>query len=382
MNLQALILQKRIVLTMGPGGVGKTTLSALWGLQAAVSGRKALVLTIDPAMRLADALGLSDLAPGEYRELTLAELARWGIAARAPLHVGMLHTGKCLTSLMEREVPAPARDKILAHPFFQRLCTDLAGSREYAAMEELHHLHLRGGFDVLVVDTPPSVQALDFLEAPDRVLDVLEVQGLGWLRGPALKLGRMGLRLIPSYGDAVLRTLKKFTGLDFLREMATFIELFADHLEGFRQRASEVRSILHSPMCAFVLVSSADEHQLDECAGLFRQVSALGISPASILVNRLVLPPKPLPSRDAAVLLTEELERCFPAQREQVHRAVRAMEQAHRALGHLAARDAERVEAFEARMGLPLPVARVGLQPQDVHDLAGLEALRRAVFDG
>jgi anion-transporting ArsA/GET3 family ATPase len=181
MSLTALIRNQGILITVGTGGVGKTSTAAVLGLQAATLGKKALVLTVDPAHRLADALGLKSLPVGQFRELSVKKLNDASVPAQASLTVAMLDTQRAWNNLIGREVPdSKLAKRILTHPYFIRL-RDLAGSYEYAAMEELYHLSTQGGYELLILDTPPAQHGFDFLEAPDRLLDVLEHEDVRFL---------------------------------------------------------------------------------------------------------------------------------------------------------------------------------------------------------
>ena len=379
MTLESLTGTRRILVIMGPGGVGKTTLAATLGLEAARQGRRALVLTIDPAMRLADALGLGGFSAGDHHMLPKDTLINAGVPVTTPLFVAMLDTGRSLSDLITREVSDPNRRKrILENPFFERLCHDLAGSREYAAMEEIYHLHTRGDYDLLIVDTPPTIHGLDFLEAPDRILDVLEHDGYRWLMRPALLTGKLGLKILDFSGGYVVRTLSRFTGIRFLKDLAAFIDLFSGLMEGFRQRASELRSILTTDASAFLLVTTPDPSRSEECRYLNRRLSRRHLAPGAVVVNRVTPQPPGLPAEpEFSKKLTRALAEEMPPGDAQA--AVAAMLSAHQMLADLSERDRERLE--ELRESLPdhQEVISVPLLEEDVHDIAGLELMRRAV---
>jgi anion-transporting ArsA/GET3 family ATPase len=380
MTLGSLIDTRRILVVMGPGGVGKTTLAATLGLEAAVQGRRALVLTIDPAMRLADALGLGDFSAGDHHMLPEDTLTRSGVPAKRPLSVAMLDTGRSLTDLITREVSDPKRQKrILENPFFDRLCHDLVGSREYAAMEELYHLHIRGEYDLLIVDTPPTIHGLDFLEAPDRILDVLEYDSYRWLMRPALLTGKLGLKVLDFSGGYVVRTLSRFTGIRFLKDLAGFIDLFSGLMEGFRQRASALRSILTTDSSAFLLVTTPDPSRSEECLYLNRRLSRRHLAPGAVVVNRVTLDPLPLPPEPD---WSDRLIRALADEtgESDARAAVAAMQSAHRMLADLAGRDRGRLDELKETLPDHQKVIAVPLLEEDVHDIAGLEKMRRAVI--
>jgi anion-transporting ArsA/GET3 family ATPase len=378
--LESIIGTQRILVVMGPGGVGKTTLAATLGLEAAVQGRRALVLTIDPAMRLADALGLDTLTAGDRHGLSKDTLNRSGVPAKTPLFIAMLDTGRSLTDLIAREVSDPRRrQRILENPFFDRLCQDLVGSREYAAMEEIYHLHVHGDYDLLIVDTPPTTHGLDFLEAPDRVLDVLEHDSYRWLMRPALLTGKLGLKVLNFSGGYVVRTLSKFTGIQFLKDLAAFIDLFSGLIEGFRQRAVALRSILTTDASAFLLVTTPDPSRSEECRYLNRRLSRRHLAPGAVVANRVMPKPAALPQEPT---WREELTGALAAEMDdhEVEKTVAAMQKAHQMLSDLAGRDQRRLAELKESLPNHSHVVEVPLLDEDIHDIEGLEKLRRAVF--
>ncbi|MBN2496732.1 MAG: AAA family ATPase [Deltaproteobacteria bacterium] len=376
MSLGEIVVRKRIALSMGPGGVGKTTIAGAMGLQAAVEGRRALVLTIDPAMRLADALGLSSLKPGQRHVLDSAALSAAGVPARAELAVSMLDADRTWQAVIAREVSDPdKRRMILEHPFFQRICDDLAGARDYAAVEEIHHLDSRGEFDLVVLDTPPTVYGVSFLEAPDRLLGVLDHNAYRLLLGPALLASKVGLRTWSFSGGYVIRKLSRFTGIEFLRQLASFTDLFSGLLEGFRQRAATVKARLRSGAAGFVVVTAADSNLAREAGYLYRRLQQRDLSPEAVIVNRVTPRPTPLQADGA---WRDELRERLGRDGE---RWLEALERAHATLDALARRDAAALEAIKASMPRSSSFQTVPLMDGDIHDLRGLERLRRALFD-
>lgn len=194
LDLDTALRERRILVCVGAGGVGKTTVAASLGLRAAALGRRVIVLTIDPARRLANALGLPSL--GNQETLVDPEWIREaGIAADGELWAMMLDLKRSWDDLIHRSVPPDRAKIILANRFYQTLSSALAGSQEYIAMEKLYELYSRGDWDLLILDTPPTAHALDFLDAPNRILDFLDNDAVRMVLGPALAAGKVGMRL-------------------------------------------------------------------------------------------------------------------------------------------------------------------------------------------
>src|SRR5207253_525225 len=215
---------RKIVCCVGSGGVGKTTTAAALALSAAMEGKRALVLTIDPARRLANSLGLKALGNAETR-IDAAHFADAKLTARGEMWAMMLNLKRSWDELVRRNArSAEQAQAILDNKLYQTLSTAMAGSLEYIAMDKVLELYSSGRFDVVVLDTPPTSNALDFLHAPDRVLDVLDNNAMRIVLGPMLKAGRFGLRLLAAPSGLVLRTLARFTGSDFLRNLAALRE--------------------------------------------------------------------------------------------------------------------------------------------------------------
>ena len=217
-------LERRILVCAGTGGVGKTTLAASIGLEAARRGKRALVVTIDPARRLADAFGVGPLGnvPCEIPPKRIAMAL--GDTAPGTLHAMMLDTKRSFDALVERFAPdAATRERIFENPIYQTLTDALAGSREYAATEEVLRRHGEAEYDLLVLDTPPARHALDFLDAPRRLIGFLESPISRLLIRPALTLGRSGLRWFRLGSDHTLRTLERISGFEFLGAISEFL---------------------------------------------------------------------------------------------------------------------------------------------------------------
>ena len=213
----SLIEKKRVVVCVGSGGVGKTTTSAVIALHAAIEGRKVLVLTIDPARRLANSLGLDALG-NEMMRIPLERFHEIGVEPKGEMWAMMLDMKESFDRVVKRYAPPTERDAILSNRFYQSFSTSLAGSQEYAAAAGPYELYEEGGFDLIVLDTPTTTHALDFLEAPRRLEEAIDNKALTWLYKPGVLAGRAGLGVFSAGTAYVARTLAKFTGAELLDE--------------------------------------------------------------------------------------------------------------------------------------------------------------------
>ena len=345
----------RVLVCVGPGGVGKTTVSASLALQAALAGREAMVCTINPARRLANSLGLSAFGNVETR-IPDEVLRSAGLTPAAPLHAMMLDMKRSWDELVTKTASPEVRERIFANRFYQALSTALAGSQEYIAMEQLWVLRSQRNYALIVLDTPPTAHALDFLEAPNRVLDFLDNEAAKLLLSPAMRAGRVGIKLFNLGSSFVLKQLSRITGADTLQELGQFLGSLSSLNEGFRERARAVKSLLSESQTGFVLVTTPATERLDEVIHFHGQLVRSRMNPVAVVVNRTHPPVDEDLAVQAAALdgpLREAVERTLAERRL------------------LAERDAEGIEKLRAALaGVPLVV--VPRFASDVHDLAGL----------
>jgi len=281
-GIAELVAQRRVVICCGTGGVGKTTTAAAIALEGARLGRDACVVTIDPAKRLANALGLEQLSD------TASEIPpeRWsgGAPVTGRLSALMLDTKSTFDQLVTRNAASPEQaQRILDNTFYRNVSGALGGTQEYMAMEKLHELHDEGGFDLIVVDTPPTRHALDFLDAPRRLLRLLDNRIFRLLMMPT----RASLRVAGIAVQAFLRTVAKVVGSAVIDDVVAFFRAFEGMEEGFRERAAAVDRLLRDPGTAFVLVTSPRRDATAEAIYFAKRLSDHDQSVAALVVNRV-----------------------------------------------------------------------------------------------
>lgn len=274
-----------VVVCAGPGGVGKTTTAAALALGLAGSGRRVAVVTIDPARRLASALGMSELE-NEPCRVPDELLAEHGIelAARGELWAMMLDAKRTFDALIARLAPdAAARDRVLANRIYQEVSSVVAGTQEFTAVAKLYELHREGRFDTIVLDTPPSRNALDFLDAPSRMTGFLEGRALRMFLVP----GGLAARLLGRGTGLVLSMFSRFTGVDLLADLSEFFGALAGMVDGFRERAHGVEQLLRDAETAFLLVTSPEPEPVRETLYFAEQLAAAELRRAATIVNRV-----------------------------------------------------------------------------------------------
>ncbi len=292
----------RIIVCCGSGGVGKTTTSAALGLRAAESGRKVVVLTIDPARRLAQSMGLSEL-DNRPRAVVGVDTSRGG-----RLDAMMLDMKRTFDDVVESHASPEKSQQILDNPFYQALSSSFAGTQEYMAMEKLGQLHAEaqqsGRWDLIVVDTPPSRSALDFLDAPDRLASFLDGRLIKLLlmptRGPA--------RLLSAGVNVVTNAISKVLGGQMLRDVQTFVAAIDSLFGGFRARADKTYQILKNPQTAFLVVASPDTDALREAAFFVERLDADGMPLSGLVLNRVTTAAASGISAQAALAAAEKLD--------------------------------------------------------------------------
>jgi len=291
-DIRELTAQRRTIICCGSGGVGKTTTAAVVAMQGARLGRKAMVVTIDPAKRLADALGLAGLSNVPSRiEDGLGGDGDGGDGGNAgdgawpgELWAMMLDTKSTFDALVVKHAATPEQaERILANRFYRNISGALSGTQEYMAMEKLYELHEETDFDLVVVDTPPTRHALDFLDAPRRLSRFLDHRLFRMVVSPSRGI----VRAVNVAAQTFLRTVAKVVGGDVIDDAIAFFRAFEGMEEGFRLRARRVNELLAAPETAFVLVASPRRDTLDEAHFFARRLAEAGITVDGLVVNRV-----------------------------------------------------------------------------------------------
>ena len=372
MNLASLIANHKIVVCVGTGGVGKTTVAASFAVHGAMTGRRAMVLTIDPARRLAQSLGLDELR-GNRQEIVLSDLTKGGRAITGSLSAGMLDQKSAWDEFISRHAPnEEASRAILRNEFYQQMSRSFAGSTEYMAIEELCRIDESGEYDLIVLDTPPTGHALDFLEAPRRLEDFLDRSMIGWFVKPYASFGWSAWKTASRSVKFLFERIERATGVETLRQISEFFVAMEAMFDGIAERSRRVGDVLTSARTAFVLVTGPDEQVLGQSEMLTEKVALLGMQLRGVVVNRL----HPLPAGADDLFAGSALERRLAdvlAQRGIVdEEAVAWLATNHLAAQKLAHAEAERRRVFEEGLPAGIVVQPVPEFEADVHDLPSL----------
>jgi anion-transporting ArsA/GET3 family ATPase len=353
----------RIIVTCGSGGVGKTTTAAAMALMGAEAGRRTVVLTIDPARRLAQSMGLTEL------DNTPRPVA----GAKGELFAMMLDMKRTFDDVvLEHSTPERA-EQIFANPFYQSLSSSFAGTQEYMAMEKLGQLVATNEWDLIVVDTPPSRSALDFLDAPNRLGRFLDGRMIRLLTAPAKAGGKAYMKVVTVSVGMVARVFTKVIGGDLLNDLSTFVTALESMFGGFRERAQQTYELLKTPGTAFLVVAAPEPDALREASYFVERLSAERMPLAGIVVNRTR---RAVPVEGSQPLSAARAELAADALRgdDPASALARAALLVHHEIASAAEHDARMTKRFSSAHP-QVPLVTVPALPADVHDIEGLRTI-------
>ncbi|HEX5523916.1 MAG TPA: ArsA family ATPase [Pedococcus sp.] len=367
--------ETRIIVCTGAGGVGKTTVAAALGLRAAESGRRVVVLTIDPARRLAQSMGIEAL-DNVPRPVP-------GVGGNGSLDAMMLDMKRTFDEVVEAHAAPDKAQQILENPFYQAVSSSFAGTQEYMAMEKLGQLRARAArehtWDLIVVDTPPSRSALDFLDAPKRLGSFLDGRFIRLLMAPAKAGGRAYLKVFSSGVTMATTVMSKILGGQVLQDVQTFVAALDTMFGGFRERADKTYALLKNPETAFVVVAAPERDALREASFFVDRLDEEGMPLAGVVINRIQRLAAPTLSGSRALAAAEQLAESAKA--SATAPMTEGLLRLHATLAEAAGRQEALAQRFTA--GHPgIPVVEVPAAAQDIHDLDGLRQVGRALTAG
>lgn len=372
-HIRKIVETARLIVCAGPGGVGKTTTSAALGLRAALEGRKVIVLTIDPARRLANSLGLAELTNEPQRIELASRVTDYEIPEGGELWAMMLDQKQTLDDLVSRYAPDKgALERSHENNIYKLLSSTLAGMQEYMALDKLHDLYTGGYYDLVVLDTPPTKNALEFLETPGRARQFFDDRIIKWFIPSKQPKGLLGRVMNPA-GSVVMGLLGRVFGQSFVDDLVEFFDTLQFLQEALRGRGEMIDFILRDPQTRFLVITSADNRRIKEALFFHRKLSDLDQRAGAFILNRV------LPNFDIDDL-TEvddgELREALEAEGVEPERSGMIAEQLEQQYGHLsrlAQHNRDIISRFAAEVGPDL-VCTIPLFGEDVHDL---EQLRR-----
>jgi anion-transporting ArsA/GET3 family ATPase len=364
-NVAEILEDRKICICAGSGGVGKTTTSAALAAGLAARGKRVAVLTIDPAKRLADSLGLDELV-NEPRRVDPRLFERVGVEMRGELWAMMLDAKATFDDVVRRHAPdAETRDRILQNRIYRQISNALAGSQEYMAMEKLFEIHQEGRYDFLVLDTPPSRDALDFLDAPKRLTQFIEGRGMAMFMKPT----GFATRVVGRGSSMVFGVLKRITGMDLLADLSEFFQAFSGMVDGFRERAKRVSELLADPATSFMVVCGPQGEPISEAVYFHRKLVEAKLPVGGVIVNKVHYQADAEAGGVAEADLRDLLD-------EELAARVASNFADYQAL---AQRDARNVDHLARELNARR-VIRIPYMDEDIHDLEGLLKIDRYLF--
>ena len=374
------IANKKTVVCVGPGGVGKTTTAAALGVIGARSGLRTLVCTIDPAPRLADAMGVANLSatPMAIASTTAAAL---GITSPDLLHAMRVDPSAAFANLVNEQVADPElRGHIFSNPLYRHVTTDLTGSQEYAATLALYDIRRSGDYDLVVLDTPPTANALEFLETPERLAAAIASPAIQWFARSNAKASRFSLRRLSVGGAMVIRRAGRLMGSRFLDDLGAFLLDIREVLGGFLSRSREIEAVLKQPDVGFVLVMTPDSAAVSEALFFARRLRETGSPLCCFIANRTLPAPMPWASEQLQAFLAElpALRDESPEERERIAARLGSLAVF---LDRLARAQRQEIERL-SRESPGVEITEVPLLPHDVSSIDSLRAIADRLEDG
>jgi anion-transporting ArsA/GET3 family ATPase len=368
LDVDATLRSSRILVCCGSGGVGKTTTAASLALRAAELGRRTVVLTIDPARRLAQSMGLTEL------DNTPRRVVGVDASAGGSLDAMMLDMKRTFDEIVLTHADPGKAQAILENPFYQALSSSFAGTQEYMAMEKLGQLAATGDYDLIIVDTPPTRSALDFLDAPERLTTFLDGRMVRILMAPAKASGKAYLKVVSTGFNVFTSVISKIIGAQVLQDVSQFVAALETMFGGFRERAQATYDLLKAPGTAFVVVAAPERDALREAAYFVERLAEESMPLAGLVVNRV--------HRSAGDLSPERSLAAAQALEESGgHDLAATVLRLHADRMALATRERRLQERFTgAHPGVK--VVEVAALPGDVHDLDGLRAVGADMASG
>ncbi len=367
-----------MLITVGAGGVGKTTTAAALAVAAAREGRRVLCLTIDPARRLAQSLGLEEMG-AEAMEVDRALFSGVGVELSGTLTAAMLDTKRTFDDLVVKHSSTREKaDRLLNNKLYKYISASLAGTQEYMAMEKLVEVKADGRYDLIVLDTPPTANALDFLDAPERLVGMLDSAAMKWFSEAFESSGKFSLNILAKGASAVLKGISKITGGGLLEAMAEFIAEINELFGGFKERARHVERTLRSPDVAFILVTSPSPPSIREVLYFGDRLAEAAMPRGAFVVNRVRRAPPfagQVGEGEAAAglglhALTLDAD------------AAARLAEAHGDATKMAALDAHNIQALDGDVAAGVPIVKVAERATDVHDVRMLADLGAVLMAG
>lgn len=377
-SLADLVKERRVLITVGAGGVGKTTTAAALAVAAAREGRKVLCLTIDPAKRLAQSLGLEEMG-SDAVEVDKSLFAKAGVEMPGTLTAAMLDTKRTFDELIVKHASSKAKaDRLLNNKLYKYISASLAGTQEYMAMEKLVEVKADPRYDLVILDTPPTANALDFLDAPERLVGMLDSAAMKWFSEAFESSGKFSLNILAKGASAVLKGISKFTGGGLLEAMAEFISEINELFGGFKERAKHVEKTLRSPDVAFVLVTSPSPPSIREVLYFADRLTEAKMPRGAFVVNRM----RRSPPFSGQVTEADAASGIARAKVDLEEDAAARVATAHADATKMAQLDARNVEALGAGAAEGVPIVKVAERATDVHDVVLLADLGAVLMAG